>query len=591
MKFSPIPFSTLQPDSFLSTYTRGDASLEQLYSFYPFSSNTLKDLANRKIDSLQHSFSTSRAEIVHALKDYHQLLGIEQSQSTVRTKLLHDHSYCVVTGQQLSWYGGPLYTYFKLMSAIQWSKRISEELGKTIIPVFWLADEDHDYDEINQINWYQLSSDSGYSEQESILRQFYADVEQRLLKPQLGMPVSQIKGDSRLIKSEFFDWLSNHYLNEQASPQKTAKQSHTATPELSTQIRKNTWIESFLQESKQAYSEDKTHAQNFAQWITHVFEDHEFLVAGSNHLSIKKLLSPTIQKAVSNDHWITELLKNQTSNVIERTGQSQVTVMDSQWFMFNEEDKRVKLQRTTIDSYSFQQKDRSENLSLDQLQELIQVHPERFSPNVFLRPILQDHLLPVIAYVGGPAEIAYHGQMKKVYEFFTTEMPILIPRLSATIREKKVQRLMEKFPFSLADYQASPIALKNKWLSSLPEQLPEAKLDKLEHYIIQQYHIQAVDILSFDQSLDGSMGKAENEIRKAIQSLKKKAKKAYESKYAHELGQLHYLQTYLYPKGPMERVLHPNYFMLHYGKNFWQDLLGKLLAYETDSTQHYLIDL
>lgn len=591
MKFSPIPFSDLQPDSFLSNYTKGDSTLEPFYSFYPFASNRLKDISNDKINSLQSTFTSSRAEIVEALKDLHQSLGIDESQTTIRTKLLHEDSYCVVTGQQLSWYGGPLYTYFKLMSAIQWSKRISKELGKTVIPVFWLADEDHDYAEINQINWYQSSNDSGYFEYESLVRQFQADVRQELLKPQVGMPVSQIKGDSPLIANEFFEWLSSQYFNEQATSEKAEEKFDSKAVKPSAQFRKNTWVESFLQEFREAYSEDKTHAQNFSQWIAHVFKGYDFLIAGSNHRSIKRLLSPIIQKAVTNDYSITELLKNQTASVIEKTGQSQVTVMDSQWFVFTEDAKRVKLYRDSTNLFSYQQKGASKTLTQDELQKLTQLHPEWFSPNVFLRPILQDHLLPVIAYVGGPAEIAYHGQMKKMYEFFDMDMPILIPRFSGTIREKKVHRLMEKFPFSLAHYQASTSMLKNNWLASLPEQFPDAKIDELELNILQRYRSQARDILSFDPSLEGSIGKTENDIHKAIQSLKKKAKQAHESKFERELGQLHFLQSYLFPKGPMERVLHPTYFMLHYGKNFWQDLLRELLDYETDISQHYIIDL
>jgi len=591
VKFSPIPLSDLHPDSFLSNYTKGDSSLEDFYRFYPLSSNRLKDTSNKKINSLHSTFASSRAEIVEALKDLHQFLGIDESQASLRTKLLQKDCYCVVTGQQLSWYGGPLYTYFKLMSAIQWSTRLSKELGKTIIPVFWLADEDHDYAEINQINWYQSSNDSGYFEHESFVRQFHADVKQELLKLQVGMPVSQIKGDSPLVTDDFFDWLSNHYFNEQATTDKEEEQLEHKNVKSSAQFRKNTWVESFLQDAKGAYSEDRTHSQNFSQWITHVFDGYDFLIAGSNHGSIKKLLGPVIQKAVTNDDSITELLKKQTARVIEKIGQSQVTVMDSQWFVFNKEAKRVKLYRDSTNTYSFQQNGTSKTMTLDELKQLTQLNPEKFSPNVFLRPILQDNLLPVIAYVGGPAEIAYHGQMKSMYEFFGMDMPILIPRFSATIREKKVHRLMEKFPFSLSSYQASYSSLKHSWLASLPEQFPDAKIDELERNMLQHYHSQARDILSFDPTLEGSIGKSENDIHKAIQSLKKKAKQAHESKFERELGQLHFLKSYLFPNGPMERVLHPTYFMLHYGKNFWQDLLRELLDYETDISQHYMIDL
>ena len=590
MKFSPIPLSTLQPNSFLTSYTNGSKSLKPFYDFYPLSDNTLHDLSNKKVTSLKSSTTNSRANIVQALKEFHKSLDIEGSQTAIRNKLLQEDCYCVVTGQQLSWYGGPLYTFFKLMSAIQWSKRLSETTGKTVIPVFWLADEDHDYKEINQINWYQNIDKFSYEDQISILQQFRVDVQKDPIQHKIGMPVSKIIGDSSLIKNDFFDWLMLYHNIEEETQLEEQQKGSNAT-EQTTQFRKNTWIQSFLQEAKKAYSDDKTHAQNFAKWIIHVFEGHEFLVAGSNHDCIKRLLSPIISKAVTNDHKITKLLKNQTSKLIEKTGQSQVTVMDSQWFVFNDEAKRVKLQYDPSGEISFVQKGGRYKLSSKRLLAQTQEQPERFSPNVFLRPILQDHLLPVMAYVGGPAEIAYHGQMKKVYEFFGLDMPLLIPRFTATIREKKVQRVMSKFPFSLVHYQQDFPALKKEWLNTLPKQFPEAKLDELERHFLENFESEVLNILSFDQSLKGSIGKAQNDIGKVFQSLIKKAKKVHDAKFSHELGQLRFLQSYLSPKGPMERVLHPCYFMLHYGNSFWREVLNELLAQETETSQHYLIDL
>ena len=181
--------------------------------------------------------------------------------------------------------------------------------------------------------------------------------------------------------------------------------------------------------------------------------------------------------------------------------------------------------------------------------------------------------------------------MKKIYEFFGLEMPILIPRLSATIRERKVQRLMAKFPFSLTALSEDFSSLKKEWLSTLPQQFPEAKLNELEQHILGQYQSQLMNIISFDQSLEGSIGKAQNDIGKVCNRSLRKPKSVHESKFEYELRQLYYLQSYLSPKGPMERVLHPCYFMFYYGKNFWQDLLGELLAQETECSQHYLIDL
>ena len=101
-------------------------------------------LANKKITSLERTFRGNRSDIVAALKSFHTTLGIEDNQKEVRDSLLQNNSYCVVTGQQLSWYGGPLYTFLKLMSAVLKARELTKSTGKTIIPVFWLADEDHD---------------------------------------------------------------------------------------------------------------------------------------------------------------------------------------------------------------------------------------------------------------------------------------------------------------------------------------------------------------------------------------------------------------------------------------------------------------
>ena len=148
MQIQKLTLEQFGSSTFLKEYARGSDSLANFYSFYPLHNNRIEELYKNRIRSIEGSFKKERIGIVSALQSFHATLGIDEEQREIREKLLRDDCFCVVTGQQLAWYGGPLYTFFKVISTILKAREISKFTGKTIIPVFWLADEDHDYDEI-----------------------------------------------------------------------------------------------------------------------------------------------------------------------------------------------------------------------------------------------------------------------------------------------------------------------------------------------------------------------------------------------------------------------------------------------------------
>ena len=199
MQIQKLTLEQFGSSTFLKEYVRGSDSLADYYSFYPLSNNRIGDLYKDRIRSIEGSFKNERLGIVSALQSFHATLGIDEEQREIREKLLRDDCFCVVTGQQLAWYGGPLYTFFKVISTILKAREISKFTGKTIIPVFWLADEDHDYDEINTSTWYEWKSQINHqaTDRQPICHRISSNSlacsnehEERQLEDEKGKPVS-----------------------------------------------------------------------------------------------------------------------------------------------------------------------------------------------------------------------------------------------------------------------------------------------------------------------------------------------------------------------------------------------------------------
>ena len=312
------------------------------------------------------SSSAYKAEYISALEKYHEALGIKDSQTAPLSKLAEDQSLAIVTGQQLGVYGGPLFTVFKTMTAILLARKYEKELGRPVVPVFWMADEDHDFEEIA---WTGMIGRNDYHK---IL----------LTQEGKGLPVSeeqvtdQIEEFRSKVKEELFDTDFSKTLINQLT-------SH--------------------------YASGKSHVEAFAGLINDWFADEGLLIAGSNFKPIKELLASDFSHSITSSKSIYDSIESKSAE-IEKEYYRQVMNGDTNLFYLSDKEGRQKI-HAEGDNWTAGEK----NWLNDELVSEIENSPEKFSPNVFLRPIIQDKLLPTLGYVAGPGELSYYGQMKELY--------------------------------------------------------------------------------------------------------------------------------------------------------------------------------
>ena len=225
----------------------------------------------------------------------------------------------------------------------------------------------------------------------------------------------------------------------------------------------------------------------------------------------------------------------------------------------------------------------------EELIALIQQTPEQISPNVVLRPLCQDTMLPTIAYVGGPAEIAYFAQLKPVYENFNVVMPIIYPRASITLVEEKVQKVMEKYSLEIVDLfgDADPT------LEKISEQVSEVKVDvlfkNLETTINESVNEARFGIQQIDSTLNGLVDGMLIKFIQQLEILKQKTQKAQQQKEEISLKQIRKAIVNTFPNGNFqEREISVVQYLNKYGPDFVKWISNEIVI---DKHQHQIVTI
>ncbi len=527
--FSELPFGSL-----FVQLIDGDPKVRKLYAHDPFD---FQDRLNKPCATDKNVSSLLRA--------FNTPFGIS-AETAFNIDLLADPSTkCVVTGQQLTVFGGPLYTFFKIATTIALAKRLSQESGRKVVPVFWMADEDHDYDEVASISLVKGSE---------IVTHVLADASFHPL------PVAHRQIGTAI----------NDYTNEVFESLGTTD----FTPELRRII-------------EDAYVEDQTHGQAFGILITRIFGKHGLVLAGSNDTGIKALLMPVMVRAVAQSDAILNALEMQSIEV-DALAPRQAQVSDSLLFYLNPEQggARERIRHNA----GIWTTGESNHWTTEELTDAIMQHPQYYSPNVFLRPILQDVFLPTVAYVAGPGEMAYYAQMKQLYELFGLEMPVITPRHSATLVEPAIRRLYADLPFEFLDYIHRIDDLEKRYIaehSSLdPDRLTDDWLTQIAK--ISESYIESIG--NEDPTLRASAEKVVSEFQSSIERVKGKLVRSVKLKEQTALNRIRRVKISLFPdNGLQERSIAGIYFMNKYGLDVWDHIIEAFASVDADN--HYTIDV
>jgi len=518
-------------------YLKGDPQTRNLFDADPF------DL--KKNPSSSEGSKIDPKKRFELLTEFNKPFELTNEQKTNLKLLSSPDTACVVTGQQLSLFGGPLYTFFKISTAILLARKLSKIQSRAVIPVFWMADEDHDFDEISTIAYPKGPLVDTLSIQNEL--EVHAPVSDLLLPSQIDDIIRQL-----------LDGLGHTDFT-------------TSLEELITN----------------AYKTGKTHREAFGNLITSIFGKYGLVVAGSHHPAIKKALISELLVSVDMSAEIESALKEQ-SMLVEKITKPQAMVTDSLLFYLDPEHHNKRLRIKHLDQKWSCESGKS--WTDDEICDEIKKYPERFSPNVFLRPIMQDALLPTLAYVAGPGEIAYYAQTKRLYAQFGQKMPVIYPRHSATLIEPGITRLMSELPFSFEEYQQRLEVLEKLFVGQESAFEPE-DFSSDWNTLVRDLSSPFIDkVAMYDASLEASAQKVMAEMEESINRLTQKVVRSLKQKEQTSLNRIARVKTAFFPdEGLQERSIAGVYFMNKYGLDIWDRIIQHFELLETNS--HHLVEL
>ena len=392
---------------------------------------------------------------------------------------LADKAVAIVTGQQVGLFGGPAYTFYKALSAL----RIVEQLRKSgveAVPIFWMASEDHDLAEISHVSWPTLS----------------------------GVERLEWVGDKSLEGRS----VGNIALGDAITPLlKRAADALTGSD--------SSEIENIL---ASAYQPGATFGSAFARMMSAVFAKRGLILLDPLDARLHKLSAPLLIRAANEQSELGAALLEQNKRLEKLGYHAQVKVTDRSTLLFATVDgKRVAITRRNNGFVAGTKEFTASELSL-----AIAEHPESFSPNALLRPVMQDTLLPTAAYIGGPAEIAYFAQNRVLYERLLGRTPVILPRASFTIVEPIVQRLLTRYSLSMANIFAGRQFLRGKMeRQNLPRGLA-ARFTAEEKKLTKMLESMRKPITKLDSTLVGALDTAQRKMVYQFGKLRAKSGRA-----------------------------------------------------------------
>lgn len=488
-----------------------------------------------------------RTEMVKIIRNQYEKLNLSKQTESNISSLSSKKTFAVVTGQQVSLFGGPMYTIYKTITTIKLSNLLNEKYSDYhFVPIFWMEADDHDYEEVSSSNILDKKND--------FCKITYDD----------GLEEETNRGSVGKI-------IFNKNIN-------------LAIDDLSDALRDNDFKGEVLELISDCYKEGTTFKDAFKMLMFNLFDEYGLILFDPQDSSAKNLLIPIFEKEINNfsTHTTTNVLQ---SAELEEVYHAQVKVKPINLF-FSDEAGRHLIEPT---EEGFRFKGRRKKLNEEEILNLLYFDPSAFSPNVLLRPVCQDFLLPTAVYVGGPSEISYFAQVLPNYSFFNVTTPILFPRSSATILEQRQLAVIDKFNLSLSDFTYEESSLIEKVIKQISEFNFEELFSKSESEIKATLNDLKEKLLTVDVSLTQPIEKSIIRIDQTLSTLKGKSQSAEERKHQTVIAQLQKVRNVINPNNALqERELNFIYFANKYGIDIIKWIFNEL---KTNMIEHQVLEV
>jgi len=514
--------------------------VSQFYEAPPFRLSSYQAVASQV-----GGFAKHRAELCAILMRQNQAFGCGPATFENLQKLARAGTFAVVTGQQVGLFGGPAFTLYKALTTVRVANYLSEQ-GVPVVPVFWLASEDHDLAEVAAVGTldeeYNLISlaDSGKA-------------------PSARSPVGNVR------------------LTEQTTQ---------ALDRLETCLPAGPAREGLLRDLREIYAPGATWVEAFGKFLARLLSQWGVIFLNSFDPAVHQLSAEVYSQALERAPELREKLLER-SNLLSANGyHAQVKVAEDSTLVFvMRQGNRLPIHQRD-GGYLVEGK---EKFRLEELRREVADEPMAFSANALLRPLVQDTLLPTIAYIAGPSELAYLGQAQVLYRAFGRPQPVLFPRAAFTLLDYRIQRWLEKYRLSLEDIWQGDEHLRGKIAAAGLAEGWSERFDQAQQEMAGLLARLRSDVERLDPTLLDALQHAQEKILYQLDRLRAKLSRAGVAR-SDLLGRhAHALSQYLMPqKDLQERRVGGVYFLGRAG----YDLLPRLLSQtRTDSPGHLVMSL
>jgi len=481
-----------------------------LRRFYPSAVRFHHELPQR-VPEVLSAYEANRSEVCDALERMNRRWQAPDETLRNIELLRDDDCIAVVSGQQAGLFTGPLYTIYKALSAVKLAGCLRQRNTKAV-PVFWIAAEDHDFAEVATAEFISRDCQLNRVNVSSSLHQE-------------GQPVGHVVLDDSItgIVDELFGLLP---ASEFASEMKT--------------LVLNAW------------QPGSGFVESFARMMTSLLGKYGLIFLDPLDPNLKQLAAPLYSAAARQAPEIASAIEQRSKELDEAGYHAQVTATANSFPLFLHESSGARRAVTRTAGGKYRAKDLDEEYTADELAQLALEHPERFSPNVTLRAVVQDYLLPTIAYHGGSAEIAYFAQTAEVYRVLGRPATPILPRSSLTMIERHAGRVLERYNLSLEDFfEGIDPVIKRVVEEHLG--VNTAKLfAKSEEHINQELDRLRGELQTIDPTLASALDTGRNKINYQLEGLRTRFVRAQMSRDEAAHRQLQRAFEQLYPNKELQ---------------------------------------
>ena len=490
--------------------------------------------------------SRDQKELTTIIRQFMEPLGLSK-KTNEHLEQLEQGAMVIVGGQQAGILTGPLYSVHKAISVIALAKEQSTKLQQPVIPVFWIAGEDHDLEEINHT--YTVHG-------ELLKKRAYGERSRR-----------KTMASATALNKESMTQLINTIIRD---------------------IGETEYTETLIKQLVDALNNSETFTDFFACLMNQLFKEEGLLLIDAANFQFRQFEHKYFAQIIQSNEEIARVVTEKEQE-LERAGYGKpiLATYEAANLFYVEDGERHLLERKNDLFVNL-----AANLKFTQ-EELLEVahnHPERLSNNVVTRPLMQEMTLPVLAFVGGPGELAYWATLKNAFSVLDLQMPIFAPRLHITIVTRHVEQLLREHQLTVTDvWEGKALHLKERFIADVQDSEAKRQIQAMQQLLVEKYEELASYLEKQHLQLDKILEKNQENHAKQFDYLQQKIEQTVLGKNETTIRKFMTLQNELYPNdGFQERSFNPYQYFNEFGPMLITEMLKQNYSI---GKHHYLLYL